>query len=263
MSRQTEPIRFTAAVVTCNEADKLADCLASLQFADELVVIDLESRDDPSPVAHRWGAELRTRTRVPVVEEIRGEIADAARHDWVIFLDPDERMPPGAGEALAAAIRQQPDLASVRLPCQFHFGKKPLTTTVWGRGQERTVLVHRRRVRLSPDVHRGIQPLPGHPVVTLPRHSPDFAVQHLWVDSWRDLFAKHRRYLSREGKSLHAAGHRFSWRRALHRSAWALKHSLFDCRGWAGGPRGLALSLFFAGYTWTSWMSLRRHETTL
>ncbi len=254
---------ITAAVVTRNEAAKLDACLESLFFADELVVVDLESDDDPAAVARRHGATVRRRAVVPVVEEVREEIAVAARHDWVLYLDPDERLPAGSEDELRDAIGRQSGAAAVRMPWQFYFAGQPLTTTVWGREQEKTILVHRHRVRFHTGVHRGIEPLPGHPVVTLPRSRPDFAIQHLWVDGWADLLAKHRRYLAQEGHALHHAGQRFAWRRALHHTGWALKHSLVRQRGWAGGPRGIALSLFFAAYTFLSWISLRRYESTL
>ncbi|MBA2238906.1 MAG: glycosyltransferase family 2 protein, partial [Lysobacter sp.] len=92
------------AVVTCfNSEATLEQCLASLDFCDELVVLDSGSTDASQAIARRHGARLH-------VETFRGYAAqkqaavDHASHDWVLLLDSDEWLPAGAGQMIRAAL---------------------------------------------------------------------------------------------------------------------------------------------------------------
>jgi len=102
--------RLAAAVLAHNEAADLAVLLATLSFADELVVADAGSSDDTAAVAAAAGARV-----IPVVNDLnfnvnKARAVDACTSEWVIYLDPDERVSP----ALAAAIRAA--VADARAP---------------------------------------------------------------------------------------------------------------------------------------------------
>lgn len=93
-----------SAVVTCfNSASTLGDCLGSLDFCDELVVLDSGSTDASHDIARRHGARL-------FVEPFRGYAAqkqaaiDRAGHDWILLLDSDEWLAPGSAPIIRAAL---------------------------------------------------------------------------------------------------------------------------------------------------------------
>lgn len=116
---------ISACVVCRNEGDRLDDCLASLAWADEILVLDLESTDDSAEVARRRGAQVIPHAPVPIVELVRNELASHARGDWVLVLDPDERVTPGLAEELEA-LRGRDDLDGVWIPRQnIDFGHAP------------------------------------------------------------------------------------------------------------------------------------------
>lgn len=92
----------SACIVCRNEVDRLDACLESVAWTDEIVVLDLSSTDGSAELAERHGARVIRRPPVPVVEEVRNEVAGHARGDWILVLDPDERVTPG----LAAELRR-------------------------------------------------------------------------------------------------------------------------------------------------------------
>jgi len=90
---------LSAVLITRNAADQLAECLASVAFCDEIVVVDSASEDATMDIARRHGAR--------VVQSVwRGFgpqkqfAVEQARHDWVLCIDADERV----SDSLRASI---------------------------------------------------------------------------------------------------------------------------------------------------------------
>lgn len=97
--------RLSALVVARNEAAQLADCLATLGFADEIVVVLDRTADDSRAIAERFGAKV-----LEGAWEIEGERRnvgiDACTGDWILEVDADERAPPALAQEIRATIDQ-------------------------------------------------------------------------------------------------------------------------------------------------------------
>ena len=124
------------------------------------------------------------------------------------------------------------------------------------------VAIHRNRVKFSPYVHRGINLIPGYTSISLP-HIPENCIRHYWVDSYKQLFKKHYRYILKEGESRYNRHERFSWKQFFRESIGSLKYSLFHCNGIRGGFKAIFLSLFYSWYISMSLLSLRRYQITV
>ncbi|KFL36221.1 glycosyltransferase family 2 protein [Arenimonas donghaensis] len=94
--------RLSACIITFNEAARLADCLASLAFCDEIVVVDSGSTDATAAMARQAGARVFERPFEGFRSQKQFAIEQAA-HDWVLCLDADERV----DEVLRASIRAE------------------------------------------------------------------------------------------------------------------------------------------------------------
>jgi glycosyltransferase involved in cell wall biosynthesis len=113
---------ISVCIVCRNEADKLGPCLESVRWAGEVVLLDLDSEDGSVELAQAAGARVVRHAPVPVVEAVRNVVADAATGEWILALDPDERVSPG----LAAELRrvsERSDIDAVVVPrMNFDFG---------------------------------------------------------------------------------------------------------------------------------------------
>jgi len=101
-------MRLSALVVVHNEAAQLAECLATLRFADEIVVL-LDRTADRSPaIAEEFGARIVEGSWYIEGDRRRAGI-DACRGEWVLEVDADERVSPALakeiGERLPHAAR--------------------------------------------------------------------------------------------------------------------------------------------------------------
>jgi len=202
-------LEFTGIVVTYNEEKRLRDCLNSLAFCEQLIVIDLGSTDSSVEIAKNCGAEIKHHARVPVVEQIRQEAIGYSKNDWIVFLDPDEVLPTSVEDELISIIRDNPKVGVIKIPWQFYFKGKPFYFTVWGTKKTKGFVFHRNRNKFYANVHRGSQLLLGYESAALPQKD-NFIVKHYWFDSYIQLFEKHWRYIKKEGEVRFKEGKRFS-----------------------------------------------------
>src|SRR3954464_11302618 len=82
---------ISACVITLNEADRIEACIESLAFCDEVVVVDSGSSDATRALAAAKGARVLTNTFAGYRAQ-KDFAVRAARHDWVLCLDADERV---------------------------------------------------------------------------------------------------------------------------------------------------------------------------
>lgn len=113
-----------------DEEDRLPHALASVSFADEVVVVDTGSRDGTREVAASAGA---------CVEEIpwtgfvaaRRHALSLARHDWIFFLDADERVSPELRAEIERRLDSPGGLAGFSMPRLSHIGGRPIRHGTW------------------------------------------------------------------------------------------------------------------------------------
>lgn len=250
----------SAVVVTLNEGHLLGPCLESIQFCDEIIVVDIGSTDDSVAVAERHGARVVRHPRVPVADEILYKMADQIRNEWLVTTDPDERISP---QLAAQLVREFATLSvnagTVAVPCQFYFRDRPLRGTVWGGIVERRLFVHTKRARVAPHVHQDITATGDHLDVSV-SYDGGNVLHHLWMTGYAQWIEKHHRYARLEGPVRYARGERFSARRLVTTLPNAFYYSFVTRRGYRDGLVGLLLSVFWAWYNAIALWSLRRAE---
>ena len=92
---------ITAIILTLNEEKHLPDCLASLRWADEIVVFDSFSTDATADIARQFGARL-IQHRFENYAAQRNAALDAVQADWIFFVDADERATPALADEIRA-----------------------------------------------------------------------------------------------------------------------------------------------------------------
>lgn len=259
MSARTGARLPVSAIVTGrDEAHELARCLPTLAFCDEILVIDLESTDATREVAEAHGARVVSHPLVPIAEWARIDVAPQARHDWLLLTDPDEEIPAALADEVSALLPEiADDVAIVWAPIRFHFGRRPLTGTVWGGENRRRFLVRRSGVELGRTLFGGTRLRDGYRALELP-YRPETAIRHHWVAGYRDWLRKHRRYLALDREQRAGSGH-VTGMRAVTVTPWrAFYDSLVTKRGYRDGATGLALSALWAAYSTASEVALLR-----
>jgi glycosyltransferase involved in cell wall biosynthesis len=87
-------MKLSIILITKNEAHNIADCLASVAFADEWIVVDYGSSDTTVATAQQRGAKVLVTQDWPGFGKQKNRALDLATGDWVLSIDADERMTP-------------------------------------------------------------------------------------------------------------------------------------------------------------------------
>lgn len=157
-----EKASVTAMVFTLNEEIHLPSCLASLAFCDQIVVVDSFSKDATESIAKNNGAEFVQHSFEGFGSQRNWALNHAGiRHDWVLILDADERVPfELANELTRIALEKPEKVGAYRVRRRFH---------MWGRWLKHSGLypswvvrfVHRDRVRYVNRGHAETQEVKG------------------------------------------------------------------------------------------------------
>lgn len=86
-------MKISAVIVSFNEESNIADAIKSVEWADEVIVVDSHSEDRTREIAAASGATVIERDW-PGFAAQKQFAADSAKNDWVLSLDADERVSP-------------------------------------------------------------------------------------------------------------------------------------------------------------------------
>ena len=96
--------RLSVILITHNESANIGECLASLRFADEWIVVDSGSTDDTVNRARAFGAHVVPTRDWPGFGPQKNRALALATGDWVLSIDADERIPPTLADEIRRAI---------------------------------------------------------------------------------------------------------------------------------------------------------------
>jgi glycosyltransferase involved in cell wall biosynthesis len=100
-------MKISATIITLNEAENIRAACESVDWADEIIVIDSGSTDGTCEIAERSGARVIKR-QWPGFAAQKQFAIDQANHDWIFSLDADERVSSDLRNEIAA-LRSQPE----------------------------------------------------------------------------------------------------------------------------------------------------------
>jgi len=98
-------LMLTAIVLAKNEAENIKDCLATLAFCDQTLVIDDQSTDDTVTLAQEAGATVIKHPLNHDYAAQRNYALTQAKNGWVLFVDADERVSPELASEIQTAIQ--------------------------------------------------------------------------------------------------------------------------------------------------------------
>lgn len=260
MSKNQEAC-ISVCIVCRNEADKLVPCLESVQWADEILLMDLSSEDDSAIIAQRYGARVLRRDPFPIVEPLRNEIAASATHDWILALDPDERVTPGLAQALKE-LAQRDDLDAIVIPRMNYDLGYPPTNPI--QRYEPQLRMYRQTSVQWPEIPNTLPAVPADRKFQLPQRD-DLVIIHERSRNVPEILERVIRYAPAQAQAMLDQGQRFTAKAMFRALASQIDKEFFRAEAWKDGLPGVLRATILVGYkfyVWTAFWQLSGAQRT-
>ncbi|MEC5216789.1 glycosyltransferase involved in cell wall biosynthesis [Actimicrobium sp. GrIS 1.19] len=242
-------MKLSVIIITKNEAQNIGACLDSVRFANQWIIVDSGSTDGTVALAREFGATGMSTADWPGFGPQKNRALAAARGEWVLSLDADERITPALRDEILAAIQggrhaawELPRLSSFCGHFIRHSGWYPdHVVRLWQRGTAHfsDSLVHERVIVDAGSTGR--------------LHAP---IVHYSYRNDGDFLRKLEQYSELGAQQAFAAGKRGTLRKALLHSLAAFLRSFVFKRGFLDGRPGLMVALCAAETTYHKYFKL-------
>jgi glycosyltransferase involved in cell wall biosynthesis len=243
--------RLSVILITRNEAHNVADCLKSVAFADEWIVVDSGSSDATREIAASLGAQVVRTDDWPGFGAQKNRALALARGTWVLSIDADERV----DADLATQIREVVARDDAAGPSGHELSRLSSFCGQWMRHgdwyPDRVLRLFRRgQARFSDDMVHERLVLDG----TVGRLRGE--LRHVSMPDLENALDKMNRYTSGRALDRVRSGRRGGLLSALGHGLWAFLRGYVVRRGFLDGQLGFVLAVYVAEGTYYRYLKM-------
>ena len=243
--------KISAYILAYNEAAKTEAAVASVLWADEIVVVDSNSTDDTVARAEALGARI-VQVKFNGFGALRNSALEACRYDWIFSLDSDEQCTAAARDEILALMAGDPAHDVYRVPRRSYMMGRWIEGSGWYPNFRQPQLFRKDAMRYKPDpVHEGYVLLNDKPVGTLRN-----AIQQFPFRDLDEIIRKMNRYSTLGAPKL--ARKRVSMAGALGHGVWSFFKHYVVKRGFRDGWAGFIIAL--GNFEGTFYRYAKRYE---
>jgi glycosyltransferase involved in cell wall biosynthesis len=115
---------ISAIVLAKNEEKNIPDCIQSLSFCNEVIVIDDHSTDSTTTLAKKMKAKVITRSLTNDFSAQRNFAMSEAKNDWILFIDADERVSKSLQDEIVHVTKKHSDVNGYYIKREDHMWGK-------------------------------------------------------------------------------------------------------------------------------------------
>lgn len=228
---------ISAIVITKNEEEKIGECLDSLSWADEVLVIDTGSDDKTIQIA--------TKRKAIVISFAKGGFSDwrnqgakEAKSDWLLYVDADERVTPLLRKEILKVINSPTDIVLYAIPRRNIILGKEMKHGGWWPDHVKRLMKKEALVKWEGDLHENpvVKGELGHLVNPL---------VHLKHTKLSEMVEKTNKWSEIEAKLLLKSGHpKMAGWRFFRIMATELWYRLIKLKGFLDGTEGVVYAIY-------------------
>lgn len=240
------PGGLSVAIIACNEAHRIARCLKSVSFADQIVVLDSGSTDDTVAIARGLRADVEVTPDWPGFGPQKNRALARCRYRWVLSIDADEQVSDALAAEILRVLREAPAEATVAgywLRRSSRYCGQVIRHGLWGNDRVLRLFERQRGRFTDARVHESL-------VCDGETRVLEGILVHDSVDSPEDARSKARRYAFLGAEALRARGRGGALQGGVH-AGWSFVRGYLLRAGFLDGRFGLTLArLNAAGTFW-------------
>jgi glycosyltransferase involved in cell wall biosynthesis len=241
-------VNVSVLILAKNEEKNITDCINSVKFADEVIVIDDFSTDNTRRIAESLGAKVVQHSMAGNWGAQQTFAIQQAAHKWIFFIDADERATEELAKEIEAAVNKNEQNAYwIQRENRFHFNKAT-------HGVLRPDFV----CRLMPKEGSSVEGF-VHPAIITPYPAKKLKafMYHYTYDNWNQYFNKFNNYTNLAAAKYKAEGKKCGFfKDILLRPIWAFFKVYILQGGFLDGKLGWILSVNHYFYTMSKYVKL-------
>lgn len=249
MSKKKPREKISAVVIAYNDAPNMRECLKSLYWVDELIVVDSQSTDGTTEIAREFTAQVY---HYPFqgFGKLRNQAIAHATYNWIFSLDTDERVTPDVQKEVEQLLLEGPRAQAYLIPRRNYYLGRWIKHCGWYPDYRQPQFFHKDHMRYREDlVHEGYE-LKGNLGVLHAslEQTPFRDIDHYW--------RKMDRYSSLRAEAMHQAGQTFHVSQLIVRPLFTFFKMYLLRGGILDRKPGLILSISYAYYTFAKYAKL-------
>lgn len=235
-----------------NEEAKIERTLASIQWADEIIVVDNESTDKTVRLAKQYGANVFHHKNSPMLNVSKNFGFTKVKSDWILSLDGDEVIPPELAHEIQQITRA--DIVGYWIPRKNILFGKWIQHGLWW--PDKQLRLFKRGLGGFPckHVHEYLS------VDGLTSELTSSMVHYNYETVSQFIRKMDEIYTVSEVENHLASGYRVIWYDAIRFPMSDFVKTFFAQRGFKDGLHGLVLSLLQAFYSFIVFVKLWERE---
>ena len=239
----------SVVVISKNEEASIERCLRSVDWADEVIVLDSGSTDRTVEIAQNLGARVSVTADWPGFGPQKNRALEQVTGDWVLSLDADEWATGELRDEILKVISRPDGAAAFRVPRSSSFCGRFMRHSGWWPDYV-TRLFRRGSARFSDDVvHERV-------IVEGKTGTLNEPIMHETFVDLDELLQKLNSYSSLAAEEMHKGGRKAGLAGAILRTLWAFVRTYFLRGGFLDGREGFMLAVATAEGTYYRYAKL-------
>lgn len=243
-------IKLSVIIITHNEAHNITDCLDSIRFANEIIVVDAGSTDGTQEICRQKGAHVVETADWPGFGAQKNRALKLAQGDWVLSIDADERVMPELAAEIQTVI-QTDQYQAYSLPRLSNYCGRWIKHSGWYPDPVLR-LFQRECGRFSDDqVHERVILTPVSTMHALSHH-----LLHYPYPNLEKVLNKINHYSSAGAEMRYKKNQKSSLKKAIFHGLWAFIRTYIIKRGFLDGREGFILAVSSAEASYYRYLKL-------
>lgn len=235
-------IKLSIIIITKNEQSLIRECLESISWADEIIIVDSGSTDNTLTICREYTSHILSNEDWQGFGYQKNLALQQATGDWVFSIDADERVTPELKQQIQQAIKSDSHIAYEMPRLAFFLGKEMRHGGWWPDYVLRLFL--RKKAQFSPDIVHERVIVEG----TVARLSSPLL--HYSYTSLEQVLEKNDQYSTAAAIKAHAQGKQSSLGKALAKAGWTFLRAYIIRAGFLDGKEGFIAALSKAEETY-------------
>jgi len=250
-------MKISAVIIAFNEEAKIGDAIRSLDWVDEVLVVESESTDRTKQIAEKLGAKVITRPW-PGFSAQKQFGTEAAENDWIFSLDCDERVSDELRREIIALKEDaaRPRASGYRIPRLTYYMGQPIRHSGWYPDWQLRLFDRRKGNWKDVLIHESVTMQPGAIVEKLNgnilHYSIDSPAQH------HEMLGK--RYAPLAAQQMYERGRRTNALKIAFAGPIAFASTYLLKGGFLDGMPGFSIARFAAHHAFLKHILLREMQ---